>query len=213
MKFCVIGVGRLGYHVATTLADHGMDVLAVDSNENIIASIKDKVAQAICMRINDEESLRSIGIEYMDTVIVAMGENFAQSILVTALLKQNLKIPTVIARSISEIHKDILTLIGADQVLLPEKEMGIRLADNLSLPFSTLLRITPQFSICQTKAPKKFVGKTVKEVGLHKNYHVTCIGQKIEDEIKEINKDYIFNDHDMLLFSGTNAALEKISKL
>ncbi|MFA6066051.1 MAG: TrkA family potassium uptake protein [Candidatus Babeliaceae bacterium] len=213
MKFCVIGVGRLGYHVATTLADHGMDVLAIDSNEAIIASIKDKVTQAICLRINDEESLRSVGIEYIDTVIVAMGENFAQSILVTALLKQNLKIPTVIARSISEIHKDILTLIGADQVLLPEKEMGIRLADSLSLPFSTLRRITPQFSISQIKAPKKFAGKTIKEISLQKNYHVMCIGQKIDDEIKEITQDYIFNEKDILLFSGNNAALEKISKL
>lgn len=213
MKFCVIGVGRFGYHVATTLTDHGMDVLAVDSNEAIIASIRDKVTQAICMRVNDEDSLRSIGIEYMDTVIVAMGENFAQSILVTALLKQKLKIPTVIARSVSGIHKDILTLIGADTVILPEKEMGIRLADSLSLPFNALLRISPHFSISQIKAPKKFVGKTVKEVALKKNYHVMCIGYKVGEEIKDITPDYIFNESDSVLFSGTNAQLEKLARL
>lgn len=213
MKFCVIGVGRFGYHVATTLADHGMDVLAVDSNESIIASIRDKVTQAICMRVSDEEALRSIGVEDMDTVIVAMGENFAQSILVTALLKQKLKVKTVIARSISAIHKDILQLIGADQVVLPEREMGIRLADILSLPFSALLRITPTFSIIQCKAPRKFVGKQLADLKLRDTYHVTCIGKKVQDEVTPLDNDYVIHDTDVLLFSGTNTHLEKISKL
>ena len=213
MKFCVIGVGRFGYHVATTLADHGMEVLAVDSNESIIASIRDKVTQAICMRVTDEEALRSIGVEDIDTVIVAMGENFSQSILVTALLKQKLKVPTVIARSISAIHKDILQLIGADQVILPEREMGIRLADLLSLPFSALLRITPTFSIMQLKAPRKFVGKQLVDLKLRDSYHVTCIGKKIQDEVIPLDNDYVILEVDTLLFSGTNAHLEKISKL
>ena len=213
MKFCVIGVGRFGYHVATTLADHGMEVLAVDSNESIIASIRDKVTQAICMRVTDEEALRSIGVEDIDTVIVAMGENFSQSILVTALLKQKLKVPTVIARSISAIHKDILQLIGADQVILPEREMGIRLADLLSLPFSALLRITPTFSIMQLKAPRKFVGKQLVDLKLRDSYHVTCIGKKIQDEVIPLDNDYVIQDVDILLFSGTNTHLEKISKL
>ena len=90
MKFCVIGLGRLGYQVAVTLAENGMEVMAVDSNEGIVASIRDKVTQAICMRVTDEASMRSIGVDEMDTVIVAMGENFAQSILITALIKKKL---------------------------------------------------------------------------------------------------------------------------
>ncbi len=213
MKFCVIGVGRFGYHVATTLADHGMDVLAVDSNETIIASIRDKVTQAITLRVTDEESLRMIGVEDMDTVIVAMGENFAQSILVTALLKQKLKIPNVIARAISDIHKDILTLIGADQIILPEREMGIRLADNLSLPFRTLFRITGQFSISQFKAPRKFVGKSLHDLKLRDIYHVTCIGRKVGEEIEHLEADYVVQANDSMLFAGGNKDLEKIAKL
>ena len=129
MKFGIIGLGRLGYHLATTLAENGMEVLGVDSNESIIASIRDNITQAICMRVTDEVSLQSIGIDQMDTVIVAMGENFAQSILVTALLKKRLAIPRVITRAVSDIHKEILILVGADQVVLPEKEVGIHLAD------------------------------------------------------------------------------------
>src|SRR5258706_11709393 len=104
MKFCVIGLGRFGYQVATVLAENGMEVIAVDSNESIVASIRDLVTQAVCMRVTDEASLRSIGAEEMDTVIVATGENFAQSILITALLKKRLNVPHVIARAINDIH-------------------------------------------------------------------------------------------------------------
>ena len=75
-----------------------------------------------------------MGVDEIDTVIVAMGENFAQSVLVTALLKKKLHIKQVIARAINSIHKDILEVVGADQVILPEQDVGIRLADNLSLP-------------------------------------------------------------------------------
>jgi trk system potassium uptake protein len=213
MKFCVIGVGRFGYHIATTLAEHGMDVMAVDSNESIISSIRDKVTQAITMRVTDEESLRNIGIEEMDTVIVAMGENFAQSILVTALLKQKLQIPNVIARAISDIHRDILTMIGADIIILPEREMGIRLADNLSLPFRTLFRITPNFSISQFKVPRKFVGKTLLELNVRDAYHVTCIGRKIEDEIEHLEADYVVQSNDIMLFAGANKDLERLARL
>jgi trk/ktr system potassium uptake protein len=212
MKFCVIGVGRFGYHVATTLANNGMEVLAVDSNESIISSIRDYVTQAICMSVADEESLRSIGIEDMETVIVAMGENFAQSILVTALLKQKLKVPKVIARAISQIHRDILKLIGADYVILPEKEMGIRLADTLSLPFNVLLRLNPSFSISQLAAPQIFIGKKIKDLNLATTYQVIFIGKKIEDEIIILNENDKINAGDMLIFAGTNERLEHLTQ-
>lgn len=82
MKCCVIGLGRFGYQVATTLAENGVEVMAVDSNESIIASIKDHVTQAICMHITDEASLRSLGVDEMDVAVVAIGENLAQSITI-----------------------------------------------------------------------------------------------------------------------------------
>jgi trk system potassium uptake protein TrkA len=213
MKFCVIGVGSFGYPVATTLAEHGMEVLAVDSNEGTVASIRDKVTHAICLRISDEEALRSIGIEEMDAVIVAMGENFAQSILVTALLKQKLKIPLVITRSISQIHKEILQLIGADQVILPEQEMGRKLADNLSLPFNSLLRITTQFSISQIQIPSRFVGKTPQELRLFAQYRVYGIGCKKGEEVFPLEPSYRFMVNDVLLCAGLNEDLAKIAKL
>ncbi len=214
MKFCVIGLGRFGYQVATVLAENGMEVMAIDSNEAIVASIRDHVTQAVCMRVNDEMSLQSIGAEEMDVAIVAMGENFSQSILITALLKKRLHIPKVIARSINEIHKDILKLVGADRIIMPEKEIGIRLADNLSSPFTDITRLTKNFSISQIVAPKKFIGKQLDSLNLFDTYHVHCIGIKSEDEkIIPITPHHAIEENDRLIFAGYNADLEKIAKL
>jgi len=213
MKFCVIGLGRFGYQLAETLAENGMEVMAIDSSEDIVASIKDKVTHAICMRVTNEESLRNIGVEEMDTVIVAMGENFAQTILITALLKKRLHVPYVIARAIDDIHQEILTLTGADRVILPEKEIGIRLADSLSSPFTDLVRLTKDFSISQIIAPRSFVGKTLGELDLFKKYQTFCIGVKKDGKIVSVDNAYRIADGDRLVFSGHNENLEKITKL
>ncbi len=213
MKFCVIGLGRFGYHVAVTLADNGMEVLAVDSNESIVASIRDKVTQAICMRVTDEESLRSIGVEEINTIIVAMGENFAQSILVTALLKNRLKIKTVITRSISEIHREILELIGADKVILPEREEGRSLADRLSLPLTALVRLSPHFCISELEVPDQFSGQKINELEFQETYGVTCIGRKVDDEIEPVDDNYVIARNDTLVFSGRIKDLARLEKL
>lgn len=213
MKFCVIGVGRFGYHVAITLADNGMEVLAVDSNEAIVASIRDKVSQAVCMRVTDEEALRSIGAEDMDTVIVAMGENFAQSILVTALLKHRLNIKNVITRSISEIHREILQLIGADQVILPEREEGRRLADALSLPFKVLFRLSPEYCVSEIKTPDSFTQKSLKNLDLLHHYGVTCLGKRVQEEIEPLDEDEIILETDNLILAGSIKDVGRIAKL
>lgn len=213
MKFCVIGLGRFGYQVATTLAENGMEVLGIDGDETIIASIRDQITQAICMRATDEASLRSIGVDEMDVVIVAMGENFAQSILVTALLKKRLHIPRVIARAINEIHREILELIGADQTVLPEQEIGRDLAESLSLPFMEHTRLSENFSISQLSAAKQFIGKTILELPFYDKYHVKCIGVKAGDEISIVPLDYVIQEGDKLIFAGNDKALEAIAKL
>ena len=213
MKFCVIGLGRFGYQVATVLSENGMEVLAIDSDESIVASIRDSVAHAIVMDVTDEASLRSIGVDEIDTVIVAMGEDSTESILITALLKKHLKTPYVITRAIDELNKEILTLVGADRVILPEKEIGIRLADNLSSPFVDVTRLTKNFSVINIVAPEDFVGKTMGELNLFDEYEVYCIGKKEEEKITPIGPDYIIKELDKLIFAGPNKNLEKLAKL
>lgn len=214
MKFCVIGLGRFGHQVAQGLTENGMEVLAVDSNESIVSSIKDSVTQAICMRVIDEASLRSIGVDEMDTVIVAMGENFAQSILITALLKKRMNIPTVIARAINDIHREILTIVGADRVILPEQEIGIKLADRLSLPFTDLIRLSKDFSVSSLKkAPAAFIGKTIQELDFFHTYHVYCIGIKDNDMISIAPPDHVVQKGTRLVFVGHNNDLEHINRM
>jgi len=212
MKCCVIGLGRFGFSVATKLAEHGADVLAVDSNEAIINSIRDLVTQAVCVRVSDEEALRHIGIDDVDTVIVGIGENFAQSILITALLKQRLHVPHVIVRSISTIHRDILVLVGADHVVLPEQEMGVRLADQIGLRQSNFVRITEQYSVSFVHVPDHFVGKTVEELNFTHRTGALLLGKKNEEEVVPLDPSYQVEAHDIFVFTGTNKQLERIEK-
>lgn len=213
MKFCVIGLGRFGFQVATGLSENGMEVLAIDSNESTVDSIKDNVTQAICMRVKDETSLQSVGIEQMDAVIVAMGDDFAESVLITALLKKRLKIPHVVARAIDQIHKEILLLTGADEVILPEQEIGFRLASSLSLPFTELSCISKSFSISQITTPAAFVGKTIASLDFFTIYQATCIGIRKDDDIQPIDNKYIIQPEDKLIFAGNNKGLSRLAQL
>jgi len=213
MKFCVIGLGRFGYQVATVLSENGMEVLAIDSDESIVASIRDLVAHAIVIDVTDEASLRSVGVDEFDTVIVAMGEDTSQSILITALLKKHLKTPYVITRATNDLNKEILSLVGADRVILPEKEIGVRLADNLSSPFIDVTRLAKNFSVSNIIAPQQFIGKSIGDLNFFEEYSVHCIGKKEEEKIITIGPDYIIKELDKLLFAGQNKNLEQLTKL
>ncbi len=212
MKFCVIGLGRFGYQVATGLAENGKDVLAIDSDESIVGSIKDQVTQAICVRVTTEAALRSIGVDEKDTVIVAMAESYAESILLTALLKKRLHVKTVIARAIDDIHAEVLELIGADRTILPEKEIGIRLADNLSSPFPELVRLSKNFAITPIDAPESFLGRSIQELDLTHEFKVTCIGIRQRDEILPPHPEYIITPGDELVCAGEAEALERVAR-
>ena len=109
--------------------------------------------------------------------------------------------------------KEILKLIGADEVILPEQAIGRRLADALSLPFMDHTRVSEDFSISQLSAPKQFVGKKPSEIPLYEKYKVQCIGMKVEEEIVLLPQDYEIQEGDTLLFAGKDDALEAIAKL
>lgn len=210
MKFGVIGLGRFGYQLAVGLADQGMEVLAIDADENIIESIKDKVTQAICMRIANEESLLNLGIEDMNTVIVATGEDFEQSVLITALLKNRLHIPHVIARANDTVHEEILNLIGADSVVLPEQDTGVRLADKLSMPLVNLVTVEDTFAVTQLRAPSSFVGKAIGDLKPVINRKVACCAVKKGENLVIISEDYVVLENDVLVFAGDRKHLAQL---
>lgn len=159
MKFCVIGLGRFGQQVVKTLYENGAEVLAVDTLQANIASIKNYTAQAICVTIHDEPTLEAIGVDEMDVIIIAIGENFAESILIAAILKKRSKKYKVIARANGQVQKEIFKLIGVDQVICPEEETAIELADTLSYPFTNLARLDANFSVGLITPPSQFIGQ------------------------------------------------------
>ena len=212
MKFCIIGLGSFGYCLATELTENGMEVLAIDKSEEKINDIRDYVTHAVCATIDDEESLRGLGVEDIDTVVVGMGKSFAQSILVTALLKKRLETKRVIARATTEIHREILELVGADQVILPEQAMGIRLADTLSSRFLDVFGVGKNFSIGQIKAPEQFIGKSIDEINFYKNYTLRCVGIKKDDEFVVTSPEHIIDENDVLIFAGGDEALNELIK-
>lgn len=213
MKFCVIGLGRFGSNLANFLADQGNEVLAIDKNELIVNSIKDNVTQAICANITDSNSLFQVGIEDIQTVIVAVGEDFAQSTLITALLKKELKTPFVIARAINGIHETVLKLVGADQVILLEKEMAHKIAEKLSMPIGDVVHITNDFATAQLKINKRFVGKTIKQLLQNKSSRISCIAAVKGGDMVLISKEYIIMDGDILLFAGNKRSLSLLLEL
>lgn len=212
-KFCVIGLGRFGYEVAVTLSRHHMDVLAVDSNESIVNSIRDMVTQSVCTRITDEESLRNIGIDEIDVAIVAIGENFAQSILITALLKQKIGTKSVIVRSISELHREILKLIGAEQVVLPEQAMGQRLAEQLCLSINPITPVTEDYCVAVIKAPSDFIGRTVFDLQLKEIYQVELLGKKEGETVNPLTPETVILDGDTLVIAGKNGDIKRVTSL
>lgn len=210
-KFCVIGLGRFGFQMAVSLAQNGMEVFAVDENESIVESIRNKVTQAVCFHIESEESLRALGIDEMDTVVVGMGENFAQSIMITAMLKKKLNIQTVVARARNQVHEEILRLVGADKIIMPERDSGVRLANTLSMQSLDFVPVTEDFAITQLTVPESWVGKTIAELQLRKSRNVSCIGIRRDNTITLIGLEYVIMQDDVLVVSGSNKDLATLA--
>lgn len=212
MKFCIIGLGRFGQQLAQSLAEHNVEILAIDTDEHEIAAVQNYVTQAICMEIVDAASLEAIGIEEIDVAIIAIGENIAQSILIAAIIKKRFKHVKVVARATSQTQKEILDLLKVDLVVRPEQEAAIDLADILSSPFQNLARLSKTFSIGLITAPQNFIGKKVKELDLFTEYKLHCIAVKRDKEYISINENYTMLDDDELVITGKNDDIISFSK-
>jgi len=215
MKFCIIGLGIFGKKIAEKLFQHGAQVLAIDSDEHEIAAIQNNVTQAICTEIVDKSSLEAIGIEEIDIVVIAIGENIAQSILIAAIIKKWFQHVKVIARAASQTQKEILELLKVDQVVLPEDETATELADVLSSPFMNLARLSNTFSIGLINISEQFIGKKIQELDLFKKYKINCIAVQREKEFISINSNYVILDYDELVVAGKDddiLAMQKDNK-
>lgn len=210
MKFCVIGLGRFGQQVVKTLHKNGAEVVAIDTLEENVNAVKNYTAQAICVNVHDEPTLEAIGVDEMDVIIIAIGDNFAESILIAAILQKRSQKYKVIARSTGSIEKDIFKLIGVHQVVCPEEETATELAETLSNSMTNLAHLDAHFSVCLITPPTQLIGKSVEETALFAKHHISCFAVKKNDTYQSINQTYVIEKNDLLVVSGHR---EKIREL
>ena len=186
--YAVFGLGRYGYSVAKELVNCGADVIAIDSREQIVNTLANELPFCKCADTTDIEVLKRLGISTVDTVIVAMAGSIEASVM-TVMLCKELGVPTVIAKCSSEMHYKILTKVGADKVVFPEKESGVRLAKNLlSSGFVDMIELNTEISMLELDVKKDWIGKNLLELNLRKKYSLNVVAIKENNNI-DINVD------------------------
>lgn len=208
-QFIVVGLGRFGISVAETLSELGHDVLAIDKDENVIQDIADKVTHAVQLDATDEYALRTLGVRNFDVAVVTIGSNIQASIMITLLLKEA-GVKYVICKGQSELHKKVLLKIGADRVVLPEKDMGYRVAHNLvSSNLVDLIELSDDYQIIEMNAPDSWIGRTIKDLDVRANYGITVLAlrSKTDDINISPTADVVIPPESVIIAVGTNEDL------
>ena len=182
-QFVVIGLGRFGASIATTLYSLGNDVLVIDKNEDLIQDIASEVTHAVQADATDENALKSLGIRNFDVAIISIGGDIHSSVMATLIVRE-LGVKYIIAKGNGELHAKVLYKIGADRVVLPEKDMGVRVAHNIiSSSILDYIELSSDYSIMEVKAFKDWVGKDLKSLDLRKKYGINVIAIKTGEKI------------------------------
>lgn len=210
-SFLVLGAGRFGRSVALTLDRLGQEVCVIDKESDIIQDIAENVTHSIIGDCCDEAVLKSIGAQNFDTVIVALSQDMQASILITVLLKE-LGVPHVMARAQDDIHRKILEKVGADEVIMPEQQMGDKLAHRLSsIKMLKDLELSDEFSVVQIVCPPKWVGKNPITLDVRNKYGINIIAVERGDEVKlAITGSDKFLKTDVLVVVGKNEDIEAL---
>jgi trk system potassium uptake protein TrkA len=225
-QFAVFGLGVFGISIAKNLMKEGMEVAVFDRDIKNIEAIKNDVTQAAVLDSSKEEALRAIDIGRVDCAIVAIGDDMESSIL-TALFLKKCEVPKIIARANTQAHRQVLSLIGVDEILSPEEEMGMRLAKRLSSAnILHDLDISEEHTIAEIIVDERFIGKTIREMNLRSKYGVNIVGIKkrvpdvtedgenvfIEKYIDFPSPDDVFEENDVLVMVGTERAVSDVEK-
>jgi trk system potassium uptake protein TrkA len=213
-QFAVIGIGRFGASVAAKLYEMGYDVLAIDTSESRIDGIVDKVTHAVVADSTSETALKSLGISNFDVVIVAIGQDIQASILTTLVLKE-MGVKQIVTKALTEQHGKVLQKIGADRIVFPERDMGIRVANNLAAAnVLDFIELSPDFSIVEFIATAEMVGKSLKELDFRAKFGVNVLAIRTAD--KNISVSPGASDRiqagDLLIMVGENTSLQRMGE-
>jgi trk system potassium uptake protein TrkA len=181
--YAVLGLGRYGMAVATELLKNGAEVLAVDVDEAAVNAAATELPLCKCADVTDREVIRRLGIASMDVVIVAMAKHLEASVLATMLCKEA-GVRTVIAKCSNEMHCKILSRVGADRVVFPENESGVRLAKNLlSAGFLDIIDLSGEVSMIELGVRPEWEGRSLSQLDLRRKYSINVVAIKREGEV------------------------------
>ena len=213
-SFIVIGLGRFGSEVAKSLCRQGCEVLAIDVCSDLVQQISEEVTQAVSGDARDKEVLRALDAKSFDCGIVAIGDSLGDSVLATMNLKE-LGVSYIVCKASNETHKEVLKKLGADRVVIPEKENATRLAKSLgSTNVLDYIELSEDYGIIETPAPEKWDGKSLIELNVRAKLGVNILAVKREGNIAvSPAADYKILKGDTLVVLGDNAALKAVQRL
>ncbi|MFD2043951.1 potassium channel family protein [Ornithinibacillus salinisoli] len=212
-EFAVIGLGRFGGSICRELSREGMEVLAIDSDDDKVHEFKNIASHAVIADSTDEATLKDLGIKNIDHVIVAIGDNIQASILTTVIL-HDLGIRRITVKAQNDYHEKILNKIGADHVVHPERDMGKRIAHSIiSNNILDYLELSDDHSIVEVKAGQKIIGRTLVDLDIRARYGCNVVAIK---QGKEINvspaADEIMREDDVLIVIGADKDISRFEK-
>ncbi|AQP53062.1 potassium transporter Trk [Vagococcus penaei] len=210
-SFVVIGLGRFGGSVCRTLIESDQEVLAIDSCEEQVNEFMNIATHAVVANAQDEATLRSLGLRNFDHVIIAIGEDIQASILVTLMAKE-MGVPRITAKAQNEYHARVLEKVGADTVVHPERDMGIRIGHKLtSNNMLDFIELSEDYSLAEVMVTnRKFFDKTIQDINFRQNFDLTIVairrGKK--ELIVSPQADEVILENDILLVVGDNKAVD-----
>jgi trk system potassium uptake protein TrkA len=214
IKVAVIGLGSFGIHLIKTLSKKkDVEIIAIDINESKVNEIKDFVTQPVTMDATIKENLVSIGINEVDHVVVSSGPALEPGILTVHILKE-LGASHIIAKALTEDHEKILRMVGAADIIYPERDLAIKLGNQIDSPnLIDYLPLESNFVIQEIAPPDVFLGKSLMQIDLRKKYRVTVLAIKsIIPDVTTTNPggDVVIKESDILIVFGENKDIEKL---
>lgn len=212
-QFAIIGLGRFGASIGEELMKMGHQVLAIEKDSEKVDSLARQFTHCVQADGTDEDSLRDLGLRNLDGVIIAISQ-IESSILMTMHLK-DLGVPFVCAKSHSDMHTKLLYKVGADRVVFPERDMGIRLAHSLALSnIFEVIELSKQCSIIEIAVLDQWIGKSLKELDLRKHMGINIVGIKTGEEEVELtpNPDRPLQRGQTLIIVGKDTAIAKLTE-
>jgi len=213
-SYVVIGLGRFGTEMALKLYNCGEDVLAIDTDEVIVDKLADRVTKAVAADARDLDVLKKLGVDDFDGAIVAVGSDLGSSALITMNLK-TLGIPYILCKAHDDTYREILEKLGADKVVIPEREMADRLAMGMTTAgVMEYIDLSSEYGIVEMAPPAEWLGKTIRALEVRSRYGANVIASRNKGKLRiPPDIDTPLDEDTLLVILGSYKAMDKLQKL